>query len=270
MVRLAKLLLNSERIKSYLWLSVKTMSVIDAAVSWAIGIANDNSHGYSQADRWGPDYDCSSMVISAFEQAGVPVRSKGAGNTATMRAAFIACGFVDVTTQVGLASGYGLQPGDVLLNYTNHTCLYVGNGKVANARTNEGNAQAGDQSGNEIRIQSYWNFPWNCVLRYKGSTTGQVQKPSNSGQSQQNSGSQSTMDQEDHGLSLPLLKNSNSYSTYCVLLQALLNARHFACGSADGFYGAKTMAAVSKAQKYFGLKVDGECGPATWAKLFER
>lgn len=246
------------------------MSVIDAAVSWAIDVANDNSHGYSQADRWGKDYDCSSLVISAYEQAGVPVRQKGATYTGNMRQAFLACGFVDATYEVGLSSGYGLQPGDVLLNYAAHTCLYIGNGKVVNARTDEGNPQSGDQSGNEIRIQNYWNFPWNCVLRYKGSTTSQAQKPSNSGQSQQSPGDQSTTGQEDHDLSLPLLKNSNSYSTYCVLLQALLNARHFACGSADGFYGAKTMAAVSKAQKYFGLKVDGECGPATWAALLDR
>ena len=38
---------------------------IDKAVTWAVGIANDNSHGYDQADRWGPDYDCSSLVIQA-------------------------------------------------------------------------------------------------------------------------------------------------------------------------------------------------------------
>lgn len=32
--------------------------------------AADNSHGYDQANRWGPDYDCSSAVISAWELAG--------------------------------------------------------------------------------------------------------------------------------------------------------------------------------------------------------
>lgn len=44
-------------------------SVVESAISWAIAIANDNSHGYSQSSRWGPDYDCSSFVISAFRSA---------------------------------------------------------------------------------------------------------------------------------------------------------------------------------------------------------
>ena len=41
-------------------------AVIESAVNWAVGIANDNSHGYDQNSRWGVDYDCSSLVISAF------------------------------------------------------------------------------------------------------------------------------------------------------------------------------------------------------------
>ena len=31
------------------------MTVIEKAVQWAIQTANDNSHGYSQVDRWGTD-----------------------------------------------------------------------------------------------------------------------------------------------------------------------------------------------------------------------
>ena len=74
---------------------------------------------------------------------------------------------------------------------------------------------------------------------------------------------------EDHALKFPLLQMSGEYKTYCVLLQGLLNARHFACGEVDGFYGPKTQCAVNKAQKYFNLEVDGICGPKTWAALWK-
>lgn len=235
------------------------MNVIDSAVAWAIETANDNSHGYSQASRYGPDYDCSSFVIMAYEQAGLKVKEAGASYTGNMRGAFLACGFVDVTYEVGLSSGYNIQPGDVLLNYSAHTCLAIGNGKVANCRTDEGHPQGGDQSGNEIRVQSYWNFPWNCVLRYKGkgSTTPQeTQKPS------QNS-------EEDHRWIPATLNMSNAYKADCVVLQALLNAHHFPCGSADGFFGAKTQAAVYKAQEYYQIEKDGVCGKQTWQKLLQ-
>ena len=247
------------------------MTAIEKAVAWATETANDNSHGYSQINRYGPDYDCSSFVISAWESAGVPVKRAGASYTGNMRGAFIACGFVDVTTQVGLSTGYGIQAGDVLLNYAAHTCLAVGGGKVANCRTDEGHPQSGDQSGNEIRIQSYWDGSpnrWNCVLRYKGGKTANEQPKT--GQSNTNSTIISEYEvNEDHAWKPATLSMSNAYKADCVVLQALLNVHHFPCGSADGFFGAKTQAAVNAAQRYYGLNIDGVCGPKTWAKLLE-
>ena len=50
-------------------ISVSAGTVIENAISWALGIADDDSHGYSQLQnrRWGnPDYDCSTFVITAF------------------------------------------------------------------------------------------------------------------------------------------------------------------------------------------------------------
>ena len=43
-------------------------------------------HGYDQDDRWGlyGDYDCSSAVITAWESAGVPVKTHGATYTGNM------------------------------------------------------------------------------------------------------------------------------------------------------------------------------------------
>jgi len=142
------------------------ISKVESATEWMERLAEDDSHGYSQANRWGPDFDCSSAVIAAWEQAGVPVKQYGATYTGNMRDAFLRAGFKDVTASINLSTGSGLHRGDVLLNYASHTCMYIGNGKVVNVRSDDGHPEPGDQTGNEIRIQAYWNYPWNCVLRY--------------------------------------------------------------------------------------------------------
>lgn len=148
-------------------------TVIDRAVEWAINIANNDIHGYDQNSRWGPDYDCSSMVISAYEQAGVPVKTKGATYTGNMYDVFISCGFEDVTSSIDISNGTGLKKGDVLLNVAHHTAMVVdSNGNIANAGSNESGGvtggQTGDQTGTEIRIRTYYNRPWDYVLRYPG------------------------------------------------------------------------------------------------------
>ena len=143
------------------------MSIIEKAVNWIIGIANDNTHGYDQGSRWSPDYDCSSLVISAWKQAGVNLTCTYTGN---MYANMVNKGFSDITSQVNLATGSGLVRGDVLLNVSSHTAMYIGNGQICEATGNESGGiiggQTGDQTGREICINSYRNYPWNYVLRY--------------------------------------------------------------------------------------------------------
>lgn len=143
------------------------MSIIENAVNWMVDIANDDTHGYDQGSRWSPDYDCSSLVISAWKQAGVNLTCTYTGN---MYANMVNKGFSDVTSQVNLATGSGLARGDVLLNVASHTAMYIGNGQICEATGNESGGitggQTGDQTGREICINSYRNYPWNYVLRY--------------------------------------------------------------------------------------------------------
>ena len=146
------------------------MGTIEKYAAWAVNIANDNSHGYSQAVRWSPDYDCSSFVISALESAGFPMRAYGASYTGNMGQALKACGFVKVKG-VNLGSSAGLIRGDILLNPATHTEIYIGDNKAVGAHCSETGGKygkVGDQTGNEISIQTYRNKNYTEVWRYGG------------------------------------------------------------------------------------------------------
>lgn len=148
---------------------------VEAYVNNAINIANDNSHGYSQINRWGKDYDCSSFVITVVENAGIPVKSKGGATyTGNMLSAFKKFGFIDVTHRVNLATGAGLIRGDILLNTAHHTEIYIGNGMNVGSHISENgtiNGKTGDQTGKEICTNHYYNYPWTNVLRYTAEAT---------------------------------------------------------------------------------------------------
>lgn len=156
------------------------MGVIENVVQWLEAKAADPSCGYDQINRWGPDYDCSSLVITAWETYGVKLKSKGAGYTGNLRTVALRCGFKDITSSVNLQTGSGLQRGDMLLfhNYKTgkgHVATYCGNGREVEASINEKgttkNGKTGDQLGNtygkgEVLVRSYRNYPWKYVLRY--------------------------------------------------------------------------------------------------------
>lgn len=148
------------------------MTIPEKAAEWAVQIANDNSHGYDQSSRWGPDYDCSSLVISAYKHAGVPLTCTYTGN---MRNDMLNNGFAPAVT-VNLNTGAGLMVGDVLLNEQRHTAMYIGDGKIVHASGNENGGavggKTGDQTGKEICVTGYFNFPWDTVLRYSRKEEG--------------------------------------------------------------------------------------------------
>lgn len=153
----------------------KNMSKAEKAIQQMETWAKDDSHGYDQDYRWGEkgDYDCSSAVIQAWQNAGIPVKSGGATYTGDMKNVFLKNGFKDITASVNRGTGTGLKRGDVLLNEAHHVAMYCGNGKEVEASINEkGTAhggQPGDQTGKEFLIRSYRNYPWDCILRYSES-----------------------------------------------------------------------------------------------------
>lgn len=146
------------------------MSKIEKYVGYAIDLAVDNSHGYDQTNRNGPDYDCSSLVNYVVKKAGIPIKASYTGN---MLDDYLFNGFF-IASDVNKETGEGLQIGDILLTHYNgksgHTAIYVGNGKLVHASGNEfggvTGGKTGDQTGNEICIADYFNFPWMYILRY--------------------------------------------------------------------------------------------------------
>lgn len=159
------MLSNSYGISDYiLFLNLNWFASSEAAINWALSIADDDSHSYSQNTRWGnPNYDCALFVISVYEAAGVAVEKAGATYTWNMRGAFESCGFEWIPGDPDVNS---LQPGDILLDESDHTEMYIGNGKNVGAHRNYDGVN-GDSSGREVCVNDYYSHPWDGVLRQK-------------------------------------------------------------------------------------------------------
>ena len=215
--------------------------------------AQDNSHGYSQNTRWGPDYDCSSLVISAFEQAGIPLKSLGATYTGNMLTAAQKAGFVSVPVAQR-------KRGDILLRHTSgsdgHTAIYLGNGKLVHAAGTYSHPESGDQSGMEVCIQDYYDAGWQYCLRYPENDQGKEEKP------------QETQNEGPAGLSLPVLRNGDTGPSV-IALQILLEGYGFSVGPCgiDGEFGPDTEKALMSFQSLFAQEDLGKSGELTWKTL---
>lgn len=231
------------------------MSIIEQACKFATDIASDNSHGYDQIKRWGKDYDCSSLVISAYESAGLKVKEAGASYTGNMRQAFVKCGFKAIIYDRTLA----LKRGDVLLNEQHHTALYLGNGSIVQASINEKGTttggKTGDQTGKEIAVGSFYEYRkgWQYVLRYDETTPKEEVKTVN--------------------VEIRRLVQGDICSEVS-LVQTLLNALGYkgANGKSlttDGNFGNNTLTAVKNYQKAHGFPTDGIVGAMTWGALLK-
>ena len=246
------------------------MSKIEKAISQMEAWAADDIHGYDQIYRWGQkgDYDCSAAVIQAWENANVPVKTKGATYTGNMLSVFKKCGFTDVTKSVNLSTGAGLIRGDVLLNVKNHTAMYCGNGYEVEASINEKGVitggTPGDQTGREFLKRTYRNYPWDYVLRYTedgGNVSASTNVVVNNNK---------TTEGMSCEVKLNILKKGSA-GAQVKALQLLLIGQGYRCGAwgADGDFGSATYNAVIKFQKDKNLGIDGVVGEQTWSKLLK-
>lgn len=141
------------------------MGDLNKAVNMAINIANDDSHGYSQVNRYGTDYDCSSFLAHCLNEAGFKI-----AKTSTTR---------DFKNQL-LADNWKIIPigevrqaGDIFLNEVNHVIMSISANKVVYASCDEvggiTGAIAGDQTGKEIKIANFYTptYGWDYHLRYE-------------------------------------------------------------------------------------------------------
>lgn len=235
--------------------------IIDSAVNWAIGIAKDNSHGYSQYNRWGnPDYDCSSLVISAWQQAGVPLKTGGATYTGNMLGVMLKNGFVGVPiTQ--------RRKGDVLLNVNHHVAMMIDKDNIVHASIDENGTivgkKGGDQTGKEICTRSYYVYSkgWDYCLRYSPKTNEDSPKtPTNNNTSNDIGGTLNVVTKE-------IKKGSKGAEVKS--MQLLLNGKNNAGLIVDGDFGKNTDYALRVFQTKKGLLVDGICGENSWSALIK-
>lgn len=220
----------------------------DAAII-AVEYANDDTHGYDQQHRWSPDFDCSSLVITIYKLLGVNLSSTYTGN---MKADFLKNGFSDVTGIVNLKTSKGMLEGDVLLNEKHHAAIFVGNGKMVAARINEKGTttggQTGDQTGTEICVQNYTNYPWDCVLRIN-----------------------ETIDIEDEELiNFPWVQMGSIGVAVYAVQAALQYLGYLRKSDLDGIAGTITVSAICRFQKNNQLEEDGIAGNKTLYKLFHK
>ena len=217
------------------------MGNIEKAVSFMIAVAKDNSHGYDQVHRnGGIDYDCSSLVGTALNQAGFNV--KKSSTTRTLREQLLACGFKTVSV-----SGTRKR-GDIFLKEGHHVVMCTDANNIVHASINEKGTtkggRQGDQTGREICIRSYYNYKggWDYHFRFSDAISTQpTTKPSaTTSNSLIAQGQQHTINYTGHSITVDGINGRNTKANIVRCFQCAMNHDY-----------------------HSGLKVDGACGKDT-------
>ena len=256
-------------------------AIIHDAVEFAVNIANDNNHGYSQRIRSlyeiddPKSFDCSSLACTAYYYAflknGLTTQARYlkehcsyTGNMLNM----CNCGFEIVARNQTAHSQ--MQKGDLELNTTYHVAVAIDKDNIVHARSSEGTTDTKDNSGNEIRTQPWYLYShgWTHRLRFTGNgidftaLTTDTDKPA----------VKPTTPTGGKYMFEPKTVKAGDKNASVLLLQEILRARGFKGKNKkdldlDWEAGDNTIYALKQYQKSRGLEADGICGTATWNDL---
>ena len=222
---------------------------------------DEGNLGYCQEHRYdiyeGGECDCSSLVIHCLQEAGFDTGD--ASYTGNLSEELCARGWVRV------ANDGNPQRGDILLNDSHHVAVYIGGGLLCQASRNENHGanggQPGDQDGYETNTRGYYDYPWNCYLRYGGGSTSST--TSGLGDTQWTGKLMISEWQRQLGTTVDgKVSNQSTYIRYEIL-------NHFTTdvfdGSTDAPNGSQMIVALQKFLNAHGAQLDedGFCGPAT-------
>jgi GH25 family lysozyme M1 (1,4-beta-N-acetylmuramidase) len=236
-------------------------NVINDAVSFAIGIANDNSHGYSQAVRSlynitvPKSFDCSSLCCTSYYYAFLK-------NGLTEQANYLKshCSYTENMLNM-LNVGFEIvarnqtahaqmQKGDLELNVTHHVAMAIDKDNIVHARSSEGTTNTIDDSGNEIRTQPWYNYShgWTHRLRFTGKGLNL-----NSSTNTSTTVTKNWIEYGDRGNNVKTLQTKLNKVGYKLEINGI-------CGNA-------TVTAIKDFQTKYDLAVDGQAGKNTITKL---
>jgi len=145
------------------------MGNINNANDYMYNLVTDKKHGYSQENRYGPDYDCSSSIMTSLKMGGkfdVPVKGV---NTASMKKYLEKIGYKVVSnTEKPQKNDIKLRPATAKRG--GHVVMFRSSTMVMEFSSSRGHHEKGDQTGTES-----WCHKWNAdrngdftyTLRYK-------------------------------------------------------------------------------------------------------
>ena len=152
---------------------------VEAMIAWAMETAADDTHGYSQYNRFGPSYDCSSFVSTALMEGGFGLDTY-----------LFPANMVEVLPEYGFEvyerGETEPQRGDILVRPYVHVEICMGNGTCVSAH-HDYDGRAGDSTGHEIEYRteetSYCPFcleeEYTYILRYNPDLAPQLNTISN-------------------------------------------------------------------------------------------